>query len=177
MNTAVLPTSANHPTLRDYAIVSALLTLYGGAVYSLGRGTGVLPKESLLAPMGAMVTLTASVWLLMVLFRNYAALTQRASSDYFRFYDNELLPDDWIERPARTFNNLLQLPQLFYVACLAMMLTERVDAGQLALAWMFVATRALHALVYIAWNPLTYRFASWIAASLCLFTLWARFIL
>lgn len=176
LTTATLST-ANNPTLREYALVSTLLALYAGALAVLARDTTSLPKESLLAPMGALVALTAVVWLMMVMFRNYAALSQRASSDYYRFYDSKLMPEDWIERPARAFNNLMQLPTLFYVACLAMMLTGRVDEGQRALAWMFVATRSLHALVYIGWNPLAYRFASWVAASICLFTLWARFLL
>jgi hypothetical protein len=177
LTNAAASTTASNPTLRDYAIVSTLLALYAGALALLARDTSPLGKESLVAPMGALVALTALVWLMMVMFRNYAALSQRASSDYYRFYDSKLLPEDWIERPARAFNNLMQLPTLFYVVCLAMMLTGRVDEGQRALAWTFVATRTLHALVYIGWNPLAYRFASWVAASICLFTLWARFLL
>lgn len=177
MTSAALSTTQNAPTLRDYAIVSALLAAYAAGVVVLSRQTAMVIHERLLAPMGALVGLTGLVWLLMVLFRNYAALSQRASTDYYRLYDSSLLPEDWIERPARTFNNLLQMPMLFYVACLAMMQTDRVDEGQLALAWLFVATRLLHAFVYIVWNPLTYRFASWVASCLCLFALWARFVL
>jgi hypothetical protein len=46
----------------------------------------------------------------------------------------------------------MQVPTLFYVVCLSMMVTGEIDHAQLLLAWIFVAARLLHAVVYIGWK-------------------------
>ena len=80
-----------------------------------------------------------------------------------------------IERPARTFNNLMQLPVLFYLVCILMMVTNTLDRAQLALAWVFVATRAVHAVIYIAVNHVPARFTAWLCGAIAVFVLWTRF--
>ena len=156
--------------------VFAEIALYAAMLTFVSRWTAPLDKEALLAPMGAMFALTGMVLLLTATARNYATIRKLASVHYYRTYDHASHPPDWIERPARTFNNLLQVPTLFYIGCLTMMILARADQGALALAWIYVATRAVHAVLYIAWNPLAYRFGSFIASCICLGTLWARLI-
>ncbi len=163
--------------LTDYAVVGVILTAFSVLLARLTDAPVPSAPERLIGPMVGLVALTALVWLAMALVRNTAILLGRASVRYYRDYADANAPPEWIERPARTFNNLLQLPQLFYAICLLMMVTERVDSGQVALAWTFVAARAVHAVVYIAWNNVSYRFAAWIGASIALFTLWTRFAL
>ena len=80
-----------------------------------------------------------------------------------------------VERPARTFNNLMQLPMLFYVACLAILITRECDRAQVLLAWLFVALRVVHSAIYIAWNYVPARFTAWVAGSIALGVLWWRF--
>jgi hypothetical protein len=154
-----------------------LLALYCGLLsWLVQRGAfRAVAADQLVAPMAALVALVALVWLLMVVLRNYAAMSGAASASYYLTYATEP-PPDWIERPARAFNNLMQVPTLFYVACLIMMVRGRCDEAQLAIAWLYMATRALHAIVYIGWNPLPYRFASWVASSICLGALWWRVV-
>jgi hypothetical protein len=177
MTTAAESSSLHQPTLRNYAIVTTLLGTYVALLVTVSGWRSALEKESLLAPMGAMFALTGVVLFITAGVRNYAAITKQASTHYYLTYDNAARPPDWIERPARTFNNLMQAPTLFYIGCLLMMVVQRVDQGAFSLAWVYVATRAVHALLYIAWNPLAYRFGSYIASWICLCTLWARFIL
>jgi hypothetical protein len=50
-------------------------------------------------------------------FSKRRVLMGAASVEYFRDYKG-LPPREWIERPARTFNNLMQVPTLFYVVAL-----------------------------------------------------------
>jgi hypothetical protein len=104
-----------------------------------------------------MFALTAAVWLLMVLSRNVAVLFGAASISYFRDYWNEQ-PDDRIERPARAFNNLTQVPTRFCVIALLMITLRRVDGSQVLLAWIYVASRATYAVIYI--YSITFPFAS-----------------
>jgi hypothetical protein len=123
-----------------------------------------------------MVLVVALVGLLMVAIRNLATMRGQVSPRYYLAYSGPA-PDDWIERPARTFDNLMQLPTLFYVVCLFILITGQLDRAQLAYAWLFVALRALHSLLYISWNPLPYRFATWVMGLVTLLVLWARFAL
>jgi hypothetical protein len=48
--------------------------------------------------------------------------------------------------------NLLELPVLFYVACLSLYVTGRGDQTALAIAWIYVGLRALHSLIHLSYN-------------------------
>src|ERR1700712_976199 len=112
VTTATLSSSANEASAKNYAIISGLLALYAAMLTFVSRWTAPLDKEALLAPMGAMFALTGMVLLLTATARNYATIRKLASVHYYRTYDHASHPPDWIERPARTFNNLLQVPTL-----------------------------------------------------------------
>jgi hypothetical protein len=135
-----------------------------------------LQPERVLAPMFAMLGVTAAVWLLMVVVRNWAVIRGLTNPEYYLSYAQGQ-PPDWIERPARTFNNLMQVPTLFYVVCLLMLSVRVTDQAQLVYAWLFVAIRVLHAVFYIGWNFLPYRFAAYISSCIVLGVLWTRFAL
>lgn len=165
-------------TLKSYLpIAGALGLLIAGMVAIVQRGASPEPQPlRLIAPQAALVALTALVWVTMVLVRNWAVLSERASLNYYAAYKEDV-PEEWIERPARVFNNLMQAPQLFYVVCVLMMVTRELDRAQLALAWLYVALRAVHAIIYVGWNYVPYRFGAWIASCIALGVLWARFVL
>jgi hypothetical protein len=166
------------PSLADYARVSVGLTLFAGWltwVVQRPEAPSMRPSE-LLAPMLALVALVGLVWLAAVVFRNYAILSGLISGNYYRRFDGEL-PPDWIERPARTFNNLMQVPPLFYLLCVLMLQTGRLDAAQLLLAWTFVAARYAHACIYMVWNHLPSRFGTFVASFVTLIVLYVRFAL
>ncbi len=95
----------------------------------------------------------------MLVFRNVAVIRGAASVRYFRTYA-ENAPEEWVERPARTFMNLLEVPLLFYVLCLLMLQNGRWDGVQISLAWLFVALRGVHFLVYIGCNYVPLRLRS-----------------
>ncbi len=152
--------------------------MFGGALAgSVRRHAGdAIAAERLIGPLVAMALLTGGVWLAMVVSRNTAILRQIATAEYYVDYAAHKAPvAEWVERPARTFNNLMQVPMLFYAVCLLMLVTDVVDAAQLRLAWTFVALRLVHALIYMAWNRGPYRFTAWMAGCLTLIVLWTRF--
>lgn len=165
-------------TLTDYRNIGILFAAFIGLLCLLPRWVEpTAPRASLvLGPVFAMVLLVAIVALLMISSRNLATLRGQVAARYYLAYSGPA-PADWIERPARVFNNLMQLPTLFYVVCTLMLVTEHVDRTQLAYAWLFVALRALHAVLYIAWNPLPYRFGSWAMGLITLLVIWTRFAL
>ena len=86
-----------------------------------------LNSAELIRPIVALVALTGLVWALMVVVRNTAVFRGAASIGYYRGYTGNA-PPEWIERPARAFMNLLEVPVLFYVVCVLMLVTQRFDS-------------------------------------------------
>jgi hypothetical protein len=169
-------TAEQKPGLREYALVTAALTAFVAAlVVSVDRGSGQsVAARTLISPILAMFALTAIVWLLMVLARNGAILKGIASVRYYADYRSNP-PQEWIERPARTFNNLLQVPTLFYVVCLLGMVTGVTDEAQITLAWFYVGARVVHSIVYVGWNYVPARFGCWFASCVVLGAMWWRY--
>lgn len=165
------------PSVAEYLAVGAILVAGVASNIAVTHGS-IAPAATreLLLPMIAMFVLTAAVWVLMVVFRNGAVLLGAASLAYFRTYMSEK-PDEWIERPARTFNNLMQAPMLFYVVALLMTAIPWADRAQISLAWIYVASRAIHALIYIGFNYVPFRFATYSVSCITLGTMWARLAL
>ncbi len=131
------------------------------------------PRE-LIQPILGLVALTALVWVLMFTFRNVAVARRVASLRYYRTYTTDV-PPEWVERPARAFMNLLEVPLLFYLVCVLMLQTARWDSVQLSLAWLFVASRYLHAAVYIGLNDVPLRFAAYAMGCIAVAVIWWRF--
>lgn len=165
------------PNLREYLAI-AIVIAAGVAPVWWASTLASAPAESreIVVPMTAMFTLTSAVWLLMVISRNVAVLRGAASVKYFRDYGDGA-PDEWIERPARCFNNLMQAPTLFYVVALLAIVLRSVDASQVSLAWIYVASRAVHTTIHIVFNYVPLRFASYAVSCITLAVMWARLAL
>ena len=135
-----------------------------------------MSSEALIPPVVALVALTALVWLAMVATRLTAVSRGAAPARYYRGYSGDP-PPEWVERPARAFMNLLEVPILFYVVCVLMLVTGTADATQVALAWSFVAVRAVHAGIHIGVNHVPARLLAYLAGCLVLAAIWVRFAL
>lgn len=169
--------SHSRPSLGGYLAVTGILIIgVVSILVAIHRAPAPFDEQELVWPMVAMFGLTAAIWLLMVLSRNGAVLMGAASVEYFRDYKG-LPPREWIERPARTFNNLMQVPTLFYVVALLLIALRNIDRAQIYLAWIFVVTRAVHAIIYIGFNHVPCRFATYAESCITLGTMWARFAL
>jgi len=162
---------------RQQTVAIAVLVLGSAALAALAWGpNAAIDPHALIKPMLALFALTAAVWIAIPLVRNWAVATRRASRKYYLDYRTNP-PEEWIERPARAYNNLLQAPTLFYVIALLMIVTPWADAIQIELAWIFVALRVLHAGIYIGLNHLPSRFAAFGLSSFALWEMWARYAL
>lgn len=168
-------TSFQRPRLWEYGLVAAVL---GVAIFMIALATSAPPAPAsardLITPMCAMFALTAVVWILMAVVRNAVVLFGRTSVAYFRDYRDANAPEEWIERPARNFNNLMQVPTLFYIAVLMSFLSKDIAATQASLAWIYVGFRASHSIIHIAVNYVPLRFAFYAGSCIVLAVMWAR---
>ncbi len=73
--------------------------------------------------------------------------------------------------------NLLEMPVLFYVICLMLFVSGRVDATYLYLAWGYVALRVLHSAVHVTYNNIMHRLTIFAASNFAVIAMWGLFFL
>jgi len=156
-------------------MIGAVLAAFVAALVAVVRATSapVVQGVALIQPVVALVSSPPS-WLSRWRLPNLALIRGAASARYFRTYSADS-PAEWVERPARAYMNLLELPVLFYVVCLLMLATGRFDSVQVSLAWVFVVARCAHAFIHVAFNYVPLRFAAFLAGVVTLAVMWTRF--
>ena len=126
--------------------------------------------------MAALVALTFGVAVLLLRARFRAAYRRQVTPGDFRYGESERVPSE-ARLPSRNFVNLLEMPVLFYVACVVLYVIGAVDAAGLALAWAYVACRALHSLIHLTYNNVFHRLAAFAAGYVVLLVIWIRLVL
>jgi hypothetical protein len=76
---------------------------------------------------------------------------------------------------SNAYHNQLELPVLFYVLTVLAIITRHADLLFVALAWLFVVLRLVHAYVHLTSNHVGRRFAVFAASALVLLIMWVIF--
>jgi len=76
---------------------------------------------------------------------------------------------------ADNFRNLFEVPVLFYVLCIAIVLNGGSTPGLIAAAWVYVGLRVLHSLIHVTYNRVMHRFLVYSTSTLLLFGMWVAF--
>lgn len=124
--------------------------------------------------MCALVVWTFAVLALVPIARFRAAFKGQVNAGDFRFGESARVPGR-VALPNRNFMNLLELPLLFYLVCIALYVTLNVDAIALALAWLYVGLRVVHSVVHLTYNNVFHRLGAYAASVAVLLILWIRF--
>lgn len=127
----------------------------------------------ILFPMVALATLTFAALLLIPLRRFRAGFAGLVDTDDFKYGESQRVPPE-VGIPNRNMMNLLELPVLFYVACLTYFVTERVDDGALALAWAYVGLRVVHSAIHLTYNRVRDRLVAFAASNVVLVMFWTH---
>lgn len=77
---------------------------------------------------------------------------------------------------ADNFRNLFEVPVLFYLICVAVVLNGGSTLGMVAAAWAYVGLRALHSLIHVTYDRVMHRFLAYAASTLLLFGMWVAFL-
>jgi hypothetical protein len=123
-----------------------------------------MDSDSILAPMGALAALTFFVLLAVPALR----MSRRGRQDGAAGD----IPGG-LANP--NFADLLEMPVLFYVICLMLYASHRVDTTFLALAWGYVGLRALHSAVHLTYDNLRHRMTLFALSNFAIFAMWAFF--
>ena len=134
-----------------------------------------MDKTSILFPMVALATLTFAVLLLIPVRRFRAGFAGQIKYDDFKYGESERVPPE-VGIPNRNMMNLLELPVLFYVACLTYLVIGRVNEFALALAWIYVGLRVAHSAIHVTYNRVRHRLIAFALSNVVLVMFWTNLI-
>jgi hypothetical protein len=126
---------------------------------------------SMAAPLFVLAGWTACVLLLIPITRFTAAAQGKVGTQDFKLTESGRVPD-WVIRPNRNYMNLLELPVLFYVISLLLIITQQATPAMRALAWIYVGLRIAHSLVHLTFNHVMVRLLVFAASNFLLVALW-----
>lgn len=129
--------------------------------------------QAILAPVFAQVFLTFAL-----LFAMGGARLRAVRDGGVKGRDLTLGQRDWpapAQQAANTFSNQFEIPVLFYVLAGLALATRKADLLFVVLAWVFVATRFVHAGIYLTTNRIGHRFLAYAAGVLVLLAMWIIF--
>ncbi len=131
---------------------------------------------NILYPMAAMATLTFAVLLVIPYRRFKAGSARQVTAEDFKYGESRSVPPE-VSIPNRNYMNLLELPVLFYVACITLYVTKGVDTGSVYWAWGYVGLRICHSAVHLSYNKVMHRLTLFALSNAVLAVLWVRLLL
>jgi hypothetical protein len=85
---------------------------------------------------------------------------------------------NWPKRALQlqnAFHNQFEVPVLFYVLVAFALITRKADMLFVVLAWMFVASRLVHAYIHTTSNRVMWRFQAFVVGVMILAAMWIIF--
>lgn len=127
-------------------------------------------------PVTALGLQTLSVLLFIPYRRFKAGFAGQITPEDFKYGESARVPPE-VSIPNRNLMNLLEMPVLFYVACICFFVTQRVDGLALGLAWTYVALRLGHSIVHLSYNNVMHRLMFYATSNFVLAALWIKLVL
>jgi hypothetical protein len=125
-----------------------------------------------LYPAFSLIILKMIIMTRMFLLRKKNVKEGKVSPHYFKLYSGENQLDKQTVYTERNFNNLFQLPGVFY-GTMAILLALKIE-NQLALimCWVFAVSRYAHSYVHVTRNRISPRLTLYATGWGCILILW-----
>ena len=131
--------------------------------------------ERIFAPVCVLALWTAAVLMLTAILRVRAVAKGRIPRNAFRLGESPAVPDD-VAVANRNFMNLLEMPLLFYVVCVALYATRNVGDAPVVLAWVYVGLRLVHSAIHLTANRVVHRLIIFASSNFVLLAMWIWFM-
>jgi len=128
-------------------------------------------NQSILYPIFALALWTGLVLIQIPIARFRSLYRREIVADDFKYGESDSVPM-YVSIPNRNYMNLLELPVLFYVACLLIYVTGGASPTIVTVAWSYVALRVLHSAIHLSYNAVIHRLIAFAASNLTLIVLW-----
>jgi hypothetical protein len=124
---------------------------------------------------GGTLTQTAIIWPMLahvaLVFVRRKAAVQAGSVRISDFRENQKEPPESLF-VKNNLTNQFELPVLFHACCLALFVTGGAGALAVILAWIFIASRYVHAYVHVTSNRIRFRQPAFSLGFLVLAAMW-----
>ena len=130
---------------------------------------------AILLPAAALVFWTFAVLAVLGRRRFGAARRRLVRAADFACGESANVPES-VRIPNRNLANLLEMPVLFYLACIVLFVTGKVALWGVALAWAYVAARVAHSMVHLTYNNVMHRFRAFALSNAVLLALWVGIV-
>jgi hypothetical protein len=131
----------------------------------------------ILMPAIALVAVTFVVWCWMYFTRLRFIRENRIDPNSLATREQGATRLAPVAGPSDNFQNLLEVPVLFYVLIILLLDTGHASSGFVSAAWAFVGLRTIHSAIHCTYNDVTHRFTVYALSSLLLWGMWAAFAL
>lgn len=119
--------------------------------------------------------LTIIVGLIAVKTRIACVKSGQISVSYFALMQGQDVPDN-VTKTTRCFNNMFEIPVLFYIVCTLYIALGIESYAATVIAWLFVIFRCAQAYIHITYNHVRHRMLTFGASVLCVFSLWVNLV-
>lgn len=126
--------------------------------------------------MAAMVLLTLIVGAVTFVVRLSNVRSGHVGVKYFKLMQGQDVPE-MVTKTTRCFNNLFELPVIFYAACTLYLSLSVNSVVGMVFAWLFVSLRYLQAYVHLTYNHLLHRMSAFWLAFFCVIALWINLVI
>jgi hypothetical protein len=133
-------------------------------------------QVAILYPVFVQVLLTLAVYCLLSLARYRAVRATGRSRGADMAMGRYAWPED-AEKRAHNQRNQFELPVLFYAVSAFALILGAADSTMVALAWVFVASRVVHAAIHIGPNRVRWRGPAFILGFLIVTAMWVKLFL
>lgn len=127
-------------------------------------------QAAILVPMLVVAALTLFAFIRMAAARGAAA--KGMDMNFYRAYQGGSEPEAAVIA-VRHYGNLMELPTLFYPACVALYALGAVSGWALLWAWGYAAARLLQSAIHLTYNNPGHRGGAFMLGVLFMVALWA----
>ncbi|HIO93077.1 MAG TPA: hypothetical protein EYG68_09600 [Leucothrix mucor] len=130
-------------------------------------------QTTIIYPLIGMVFLTFFVGVKMLFSRIRAVRVDGMNPAFFTLNKGAKQPN-YLIKVTQHYENLFELPLLFYVAIMVIYTSGITDSIFFGLALLFVIIRCTHAFIHITYNNLSHRRNAFLIGTIVLFIIWLR---
>ncbi|MFL0797390.1 MAG: MAPEG family protein [Cellvibrionaceae bacterium] len=130
----------------------------------------------LIYPMFAMVVISAVVGGITAYSRIRSAYAGEVDPRYFKLMSKYEVTDR-VAKLGRNFDNLFEVPVLFYAAGVSAIALGVSSKILFLLAWAFVALRFVHTAIHLTYNNPLHRFIPFMLSFFCVIGMWINLVI
>ena len=125
----------------------------------------------MLYAMFMLVILTTVIMVLTARVRIGSVQSGEVPQSYYSLMEGHGVPD-FVAKTTRNFNNLFEVPTLFYAGGAVYLALDQTGQLPVISAWIFVAARVMHSIIHLSYNNVLHRLTIFGIGNLSVLVMW-----